>query len=59
MEVSEEPQAQFASPTRMEPQDPLQRRQSVRFREEKSVSPLPGLQHRTIQIFKFLNSYFF
>jgi len=59
MGVSDEPQAQVASPTRMEPQNPLQRRQSVRFGEEKSVSPLPGLQHRTIRIFKFLNSYFF
>jgi len=38
---------------------PKQRRQSVRFGGEKSVSPLPGLQHRTIRIFKFLNSFFF
>jgi hypothetical protein len=52
MEVSADPQAQVASPERMEPQDPLQRRQSVLFGEEKSFSPLPGLQHRKIRIFK-------
>ena len=46
MEVIADPQAQVASPERMEPQDPLQRRQSVLFGEEKSFSPLPGLQHR-------------
>jgi hypothetical protein len=58
MEVSDEPHAQAASPTRMERQGLLQRRQSLRFREEKSVFLLPGFEKRTIKISKFLNSYF-
>jgi hypothetical protein len=43
---------------RMEPQCPLQIRHSARFGEENCVSSLPGLEHRTKQIFTFFYSYF-